>query len=178
VGSTPTLTVEVANASEVVGLVTVKGTAFDVPPPGAGLETVTEAVLAEARAEAGTSATSWWTFTNAVLSGVPFQFTTEVGTNPVPFTVSVRPGEPGAAASGRSGWLTSGIGLTDWATRFAAVRTKAERTMSADDRTEKRRRAIYWTTPDQRSACFDLRNNAAVIKQTRGKGFTELTTPV
>jgi len=49
----------VAKARVVVGFVIVKNTVLDVPPPGAGLETVTEAVLAEVRLEPGTLAISW-----------------------------------------------------------------------------------------------------------------------
>ena len=86
-----------------VGFVIVKSTALEVPPPGVGLETVTEAVLSEARSEPGTSATNSSELTNVVLSGARFQFTTEVETKFVPFTVSVIPGEPGATAAGISG---------------------------------------------------------------------------
>jgi len=123
----PTGIVEVANANEVVGTVTVKGRAFDVPTPGPGLETVTEAVVAEARSELGTSACNLSTLTNVVLSGVPFQFTTEVETNCVPFTVSVNPGEPGSTLDGTRGWLTKGTGF-DWDTRNVVVKHRNRQT--------------------------------------------------
>jgi hypothetical protein len=58
-GLSPTGIVEVAKARDFVGVVIVKGTALDVPPPGAGLETVTEAMRAEARSDLGTTASSW-----------------------------------------------------------------------------------------------------------------------
>ena len=38
--------------------------------------------------------------TNVVLRALPFHFTTEVDTNPVPFTVSVKPLLPGATLAG------------------------------------------------------------------------------
>jgi len=41
--------------------------------------------------------------TNWVWSGVPFQLTTDPETKPVPFTVSVIPGPPGAVLAGTSG---------------------------------------------------------------------------
>ena len=124
---------------------TVNGTAFEVPPPGAGLKTVTEAVVATVTSEAGTVANSLLEVTKVVASVAPFQFTTEVETNPVPFTVRVNPGEPGTTLVGTRGWLTSGTGL-DWATRFAAGRTNAPRKMSANTRTEERRSAILGTS--------------------------------
>jgi hypothetical protein len=46
-----------------------------------------------------------------VARGLPFQFTTDLETKPVPFTVSVNAGPPGATASGTSGWLIRGTGL-------------------------------------------------------------------
>ena len=41
--------------------------------------------------------------TNVVARALPFQFTTDPETKPVPFTVSVNPAPPGAIASGTSG---------------------------------------------------------------------------
>jgi hypothetical protein len=90
-GSTATECSAERNPTDVVGVVTVKDAGFDIPPPGAGLVTVTEAVLADAMSESGTVAFSCSKFTNRVLKGVPFQFTTEFDTNPVPFTVIVNP---------------------------------------------------------------------------------------
>jgi hypothetical protein len=112
---------EEAKATDSVGVVIVNGTALEVPPPGAGLETVTDTVLAETRSEGGTSACTLSTPTNVVLSGAPFQFTTEVETNPVPFTVIVNPGDPGTALDGTRGWLTNGAGF-DWDNKNVAVK--------------------------------------------------------
>ena len=64
--------------------------AVDVPPPGPGFTTVIDAVPAVATREAGTAAVSWMDETNVVVSAVPFQFTVEVETKFVPFTVRVK----------------------------------------------------------------------------------------
>jgi len=64
--------------------------AVDVPPPGPGFTTVIDAVPAVATREAGTVAVSWMDETNVVVSAVPFQFTVEVETKFVPFTVRVK----------------------------------------------------------------------------------------
>jgi hypothetical protein len=83
----------------------------DVPPPGGGLVTVTQAVPAAATLAAGTVAVNCEPLTKVVANGVPFQFTVAPDTNPVPFTVRVKPGLPGVTAAGTSGWLTNGTGL-------------------------------------------------------------------
>ena len=72
-------------------------TAFDVAPQ---LTTVTDAVPAVAIREAGTVAVSCVDETNVVVSAVPFQFTVEVETKFVPFTVNVKSGPPGARQVG------------------------------------------------------------------------------
>jgi len=60
------------------GLLTVKGRAFEVPPPGTGVKTVTCAVPATATSLAGIVAVSWPVPTKAVVRFIPFQRTTEV----------------------------------------------------------------------------------------------------
>jgi hypothetical protein len=74
--------------------------AFDVPPPGVGFTTVTEAEPAVATREAGTVAVSWVAETNVVASAVPFQFTVEVETKLVPLTVKVKPPLPAVTQVG------------------------------------------------------------------------------
>ena len=74
--------------------------AFDVPPHG--VTTVIEAVPAVAMRAAGTVAVSCVAETNAVVTGVPFQFTVEPETKLVPFTVSVNCGPPAAVQVGLS----------------------------------------------------------------------------
>lgn len=46
-----------------------------------------------------------------VARGLPFQWTTEALTKPVPLTVSSKAADPGAAVVGTSGLLTKGTGL-------------------------------------------------------------------
>ena len=73
-------------------------TAFDVPPHG--LTTVIETVPGLAMREAATVAVSCVEETNVVVSAAPFQFTIEVETKFVPFTVRVNCGSPAAAQVG------------------------------------------------------------------------------
>jgi len=98
----------------------VKGTGFELPPPGLGLTTVTLAVPALDTIVAGTTAVNSPVFTNVVARGVPFQFTTDPCTNPAPLTVNVNPGPAGDTAAGASGWFTKGTGL-DWAKHVLAA---------------------------------------------------------
>jgi hypothetical protein len=67
----------------------VKVCAFDVPPPGAGFTTVTEAVPTFATRAAVTVAVSCVEETNVVVSPEPFHLTAELATKLVPFTVRV-----------------------------------------------------------------------------------------
>jgi hypothetical protein len=71
------------------GLLMLKVCAEEVPPPGVGLKTVTEAVPDAAMSEAGTVAVSEVALTNVVASAMPFQFTTELLTKFVPLRVIV-----------------------------------------------------------------------------------------
>jgi len=95
----------------VVGAETPKNRTFDVPPPGVGFETVTEAVAAVAIFEAGTAAVTCELLTKVVVRGVPFQFTNDPETNPTPFTFSMKLGPPGAVTVGTSGSLIKGTGF-------------------------------------------------------------------
>jgi len=74
---------------------------FEAGDPG--LETVTSAVVAEEMSEAETVACNCLLETKVVERGLPFQLTTEVETNPFPFTVSVKSPPPGATLAGTSG---------------------------------------------------------------------------
>jgi hypothetical protein len=73
---------------------------LDVPPPGLGFTTVIDAVPAVATREAGTVAVSWVEETKLVARGAPFQFTVEVETNLVPFTVKKKSALPAAVQVG------------------------------------------------------------------------------
>jgi len=66
----------------------------------AQVPTVTEAVPGVAMSAAGTVAVSRVEDTNVVASGLPFQFTVEVETKLLPFTVSVNCGPPAAMQVG------------------------------------------------------------------------------
>ena len=61
----------------------------EVPPPGAGLTTVTEDVPADAMSVAGIVAVSCAAFTNTVVRFDPFHCTCEVLTKFEPFTVKI-----------------------------------------------------------------------------------------
>src|SRR5439155_622927 len=74
----------------------------DVPPPGAAVNTDTCDVPATATSDAGIDACSCVPLTNVVARAAPFQRTTEVLTNPLPFTVTVNAGSPAVALDGVS----------------------------------------------------------------------------
>jgi hypothetical protein len=84
------------------GTVMVNVTAFDVPPPGGGFTTVTEAVPGDATSAAVTVAVSWVEETNVVAKAVPFQRTVEPETKLVPFTVMVNDEHPAGYELGLS----------------------------------------------------------------------------
>src|SRR5438552_3053211 len=79
---------------------TVKVCAFDVPPPGAGLNTVTLNDPALVRLEAGIVAVSWVALTKVVVLFDPCHLTTDEEINPVPVTVKVSCGLPGVFEAG------------------------------------------------------------------------------
>src|SRR5438477_80722 len=64
------------------GLFTVNVCAAEVPPPGAGVTTVTCGVPAVARSEAGIAAVSWVALTSVVVRAAPLQRTLEPLTKP------------------------------------------------------------------------------------------------
>src|SRR5712664_2289761 len=75
--------------------------AFEVPPPGAGLNTVTDAVPAVTRSVAGMDAVNCDAETNIVVRLAPFHRTTdEPATKFVPFTVNVNAAPPTVADVG------------------------------------------------------------------------------
>ena len=87
-----------------------KVNALDVPPPGVGFITVTDAVPAAAMSLAGTEAVTFVPLTYFVVSPVPFQRTVEVETKFVPVTVRVNAAPPAVAPGGESE-LAFGDGL-------------------------------------------------------------------
>jgi len=90
------------NGLVITGVLAIESvTAVDVAP-AQGFATVIDAVPAVAIRDAGTAAVSWVEETNVVVSAVPFQFTVEVETKFVPFTVNVNCGPPGVTQVGLS----------------------------------------------------------------------------
>jgi hypothetical protein len=82
----------------------------EVPPPGAGLVTVTWSVPTAVQSAAGTVACSWVALTYVVGRPLPFQFTVELCTKLLPFTVSMKPVPPHATLAGESE-VVAGRGL-------------------------------------------------------------------
>src|SRR6202047_5294195 len=79
------------------GLLIVKVTVLDVPPPGVGLNTVTEAVPGLVMSPAGTVAVSCVALINVVVNATPFHRTIAPLTKLVPVTISVNAGPPAVA---------------------------------------------------------------------------------
>ncbi len=105
--------VAVAGASELItgaGLLIVKVSPGDSPPPGAGLKTVMLAVPAAAMSVAGIAAVSWVSETKVVRRSAPFQRTTAPLAKPDPFTVRVKAAPPAVAVAGESE-VIAGAGL-------------------------------------------------------------------
>jgi hypothetical protein len=98
------------------GAVTEKLTLPDVPPPGAGVETLTGTDPGVARSAAVMAARSRVALTKVVVRSAPFQRTTDPATNPVPFTVSVKAAPPTEALAGDRP-VTVGTGLSGRSTR-------------------------------------------------------------
>src|SRR5688500_12911998 len=71
----------------VASAVMVKVSAADVPPPGAGVDTVTRALPAVATSLALIAAWSWVPLTHVVGRPAPFQRTSDEATKLVPVTV-------------------------------------------------------------------------------------------
>jgi hypothetical protein len=73
---------------------------LDVPPPGAGLVTVTDGEPAALMSAAVIIAVSWTALTKAVVLGLPLKFTIELDMKPVPSTVRVNAEPPTIAPVG------------------------------------------------------------------------------
>lgn len=82
----------------------------DVPPPGAGVVTVTEAVPAIVMSELRMVAVIVVVEMNVVARGPPFHSTVEDEMNPVPVSVSVNPAPPAVVEVGDS-VISVGAGL-------------------------------------------------------------------
>lgn len=71
------------------GFNTVKSTAFEVPPPGLGVTTVTGKTPALASWAEGIAAVNWVELSKFVVSEVPLSVTVDCWAKPVPVNVSV-----------------------------------------------------------------------------------------
>src|ERR1051325_795585 len=96
--------------------VTLKVTAFEVPPPSGGLVTTTTKPPGVARSEELTMMVSWLLLTKVEVCGAPLKVTVEEGMKPPPLMVSVNELEPAGAELGdRLVMDGSGFGVTaDW----------------------------------------------------------------
>ena len=92
------------------GLLTVKLEAALVPPPGAGLTTVTRAICPCAMSLARMAAFNCMALTTVVFRAEPFHITAEVDTNFLPLTVSVKAAPPAVTLEGESE-VIAGTGL-------------------------------------------------------------------
>lgn len=101
----PTATVVALTVSAGLGvcpwpIVNVKGE--EVPPPGAGVKTVTNAEPAEATSAAVIDARSCVELRKVVARSTPFHRTMEDETKLLPFTVRLKAGDPGVTEAGES----------------------------------------------------------------------------
>jgi hypothetical protein len=78
----------------------VKAIALEVPPPGAGLVTVTAGVPVEAMLAAGMAAVNCMELTNVVAGADPPKLTIEPATKFVPLIVSVKAALPASVLFG------------------------------------------------------------------------------
>ena len=91
-------------------LVMVKLIGLEVPPPGAGLVTVTASVPVEAMLAAGMAAISCVELTNVVAGADPPKLTIETETKFVPLIVSVKAAPPARVPFGEI-MVIVGVGL-------------------------------------------------------------------
>ena len=78
-----------------------------MPPPGPGLKTVNDAVVAEARSAVRIEAVSCVLLTKTVVRSAAFQRTVELLTKPEPRMVIVKPGLPAVVLDGS---IEAGVG--------------------------------------------------------------------
>src|SRR5437868_1194953 len=79
---------------------TVSVTALDVPPPGAGVATVSARVPPDATSLAVSVARTCVALAYVVGRATPFQAITELRVKPLPFTVDVKAGLPATTLAG------------------------------------------------------------------------------
>jgi len=96
--------------ADVAALVTGKSIAFEVPPPGAGLVTVTVGVPVEAMLAAGMIAFNCVELTKVVAVADPPNLTVEDGMKFVPLIVSAKVKPPAAALLGEMEVIVGAVG--------------------------------------------------------------------
>jgi hypothetical protein len=92
------------------GLLTVKLTEFEAPPPGDGLVTVTLKLPPVAISDARIAAVTWVALTKVVARVLPLKLTVELLRKLAPFTVKVKPTPPAVALDGEM-LVMAGTGL-------------------------------------------------------------------
>ena len=92
------------------GLLMLRATPFDGPPPGAGFTTVIEIDPAALMSAAGILAVTWLAFTNEVVRAAPLTLTVEELTKLEPLTVNVKAASPTVLEVGLK-VVIAGIGL-------------------------------------------------------------------
>src|SRR5207302_1465241 len=107
----------VVTAGAGFGATTTKFTIGSAPRREEGDTTVTVAVPALAMSAAEIGAVNWVPLTNVVVRAEPFHRTTELAMNPLPFTVSVKPGSPAMAPVGLN-VVATGTGFGATTTKF------------------------------------------------------------
>lgn len=94
--------VELGEMDEICGATIENEIWLDVPPPGGGLNTVTETDATTAISVLEIAAWTWVELTYVVFRPAPFHWTTEQGTKPVPVMLNVNPASPAVAVEGDS----------------------------------------------------------------------------
>jgi hypothetical protein len=92
--------VEEGASDEMAGATIENEIALEVPPPGDGLNTMTETDATTAISVLEIAAWSWVELTYVVFRPAPFHWTTEHGTKLLPVTLNVNPTSPAVAVEG------------------------------------------------------------------------------
>jgi hypothetical protein len=141
------------------GLLTAKLAAAELPPPGAGLNTVIAAVPPSARSVAGTVALRELSVENVVASAVPFQRTADPLTKPVPETAIESCAAPAVVVTGVTllmvgTALSAGAGDEEGDDELVPPHPFASRTTRPRQAIAKRRKVIRKVTIQRARSLF------------------------